>query len=178
MMRPFYRSRLFWLGVPGLVFLVWLWVDSFWHVSSASRDVWVKLPRNDGTGYVGSLCALQQGSVTIGRGSLPDATREMATTAGRLDFHRGDEGYFRPGVSTLWGMRSKDERVFGYCSPLGMGGRSSVTVRWTERWFHIGFVVLGYVAVWMGSVVLWRRAMRRRWRATQEAGEGKAVEVC
>jgi hypothetical protein len=23
--RPFYRSRLFWLGIPGLVFLLWAW---------------------------------------------------------------------------------------------------------------------------------------------------------
>ena len=28
MIRPWYRSRLFWLGVPGLVFLIWLWADS------------------------------------------------------------------------------------------------------------------------------------------------------
>ena len=28
MIRPFYRSRLFWLGVPGLVFLMWAWWDS------------------------------------------------------------------------------------------------------------------------------------------------------
>ncbi len=26
MIRPWYRSRLFWLGLPGLVFLVWLWL--------------------------------------------------------------------------------------------------------------------------------------------------------
>jgi hypothetical protein len=26
--RPFYRSRLFWLGLPGLVFLLWSWWDS------------------------------------------------------------------------------------------------------------------------------------------------------
>ena len=28
MNRPFYRSRLFWLGVPGSLFLAWLWIDS------------------------------------------------------------------------------------------------------------------------------------------------------
>jgi hypothetical protein len=26
MIRPWYRSRLFWLGLPGLVFLLWLWL--------------------------------------------------------------------------------------------------------------------------------------------------------
>ncbi len=25
MIRPWYRSRLFWLGIPGLMFLMWLW---------------------------------------------------------------------------------------------------------------------------------------------------------
>ena len=25
--RPFYRSRLFWLGLPGLVFLLWGWLN-------------------------------------------------------------------------------------------------------------------------------------------------------
>lgn len=30
MTHPFYRSRLFWLGLPGLAFLLWLWgVDPF-----------------------------------------------------------------------------------------------------------------------------------------------------
>ena len=28
MIRPWYRSRLFWLGLPGLVFLLWGWADS------------------------------------------------------------------------------------------------------------------------------------------------------
>ncbi|WP_341407860.1 hypothetical protein [Luteolibacter soli] len=27
MIRPWYRSRLFWLGLPGLLFLVWGWID-------------------------------------------------------------------------------------------------------------------------------------------------------
>jgi hypothetical protein len=26
--RPWYRSRLFWLGLPGLLFLLWAWVNS------------------------------------------------------------------------------------------------------------------------------------------------------
>ena len=29
------RSKAFWLGVPGLVFLGWAWVDSFWHMAAA-----------------------------------------------------------------------------------------------------------------------------------------------
>lgn len=33
--RPFYRSRLFWLGLPGLVFLLWGWWLSLGHYSGA-----------------------------------------------------------------------------------------------------------------------------------------------
>lgn len=28
MIRPWYRSRLFWLGIPGLLFLLWWWLAS------------------------------------------------------------------------------------------------------------------------------------------------------
>ncbi len=44
--RPFYRSRLFWLGLPGLVFLLWGWWDSGAYPShlswsTTSRTFWV-----------------------------------------------------------------------------------------------------------------------------------------
>ncbi len=40
----FYRSRLFWLGLPGLVFLLWAWWVSMGHISQARFGyvpVWV-----------------------------------------------------------------------------------------------------------------------------------------
>ncbi len=39
--RPWYRSRLFWLGMPGLVFLLWGWWMSMRHLS--------------GGGYLGAI---------------------------------------------------------------------------------------------------------------------------
>ncbi len=42
--RPFYRSRLFWLGLPGLEFLLWAWWFSMEHNSQArfgGVPVWV-----------------------------------------------------------------------------------------------------------------------------------------
>jgi hypothetical protein len=39
--RPFYRSRLFWLGLPGLVFLLWAWWLSTGHYSGAGFGGWV-----------------------------------------------------------------------------------------------------------------------------------------
>ncbi len=41
--RPFYRSRLFWLGLPGLVFLLWAWWFSmgyFSHVDFSGKYEW------------------------------------------------------------------------------------------------------------------------------------------
>ena len=34
--RPFYRSRLYWLGLPGLLFLLWVWWDSGGNYSDFS----------------------------------------------------------------------------------------------------------------------------------------------
>ena len=49
MIRPWYRSRLFWLGIPGLVFLLWSWfayprrgMDLIW----AGTDRWMCLRDN------------------------------------------------------------------------------------------------------------------------------------
>ena len=36
--RPFYRSRLFWLGLPGLVFLLWGWWLSTGHWSEVGSE--------------------------------------------------------------------------------------------------------------------------------------------
>ena len=37
MIRPWYRSVLFWLGIPGLLFLLWAW----WHSNSFHRAVFL-----------------------------------------------------------------------------------------------------------------------------------------
>ncbi len=47
--RPFYRSRLFWLGLPGLVFLLWGWWLSTGHWSGAGFAE----PRAWGLGQIG-----------------------------------------------------------------------------------------------------------------------------
>ena len=31
--RPFHRSRLFWLGLPGLIFLTWVWLGTRHHLA-------------------------------------------------------------------------------------------------------------------------------------------------
>ena len=39
MTRPFYRSLLFYLGLPGLLFLLWAWVDSNFHRTAHTSSV-------------------------------------------------------------------------------------------------------------------------------------------
>jgi hypothetical protein len=50
------------------------------------------------------------------------------------------------------------------------GSPRMLSLKKTEWWFPFAFVVAGYLAVWVGLLLLWREWMRRRWRATQEAG--------
>lgn len=40
--RPIYRSMSFWLGLPGLLFLLWTWRDSLTHVAGIHRSVTIE----------------------------------------------------------------------------------------------------------------------------------------
>jgi hypothetical protein len=46
MPRPFYRSLLFYLGLPGLIFLLWAWADSMRYDSSVQARVQIDTPGN------------------------------------------------------------------------------------------------------------------------------------
>ena len=50
MIRPWYRSRLFWLGIPGLLFLLWGWWDSGMHYSqfTAAAPIQIQLDASRG----------------------------------------------------------------------------------------------------------------------------------
>lgn len=42
--RPIFRSMSFWLGIPGLLFLLWTWHDSLTHDAGLIRRVWISQP--------------------------------------------------------------------------------------------------------------------------------------
>ena len=39
--RPLHRSLTFWLGLPGLLFILWTWHDSLNHEMGIFRPVWI-----------------------------------------------------------------------------------------------------------------------------------------
>lgn len=48
--RPFYRSRMFWFGLPGLLFLLWAWMDSIRYATSiwCSGKVGIRVTQTSG----------------------------------------------------------------------------------------------------------------------------------
>jgi hypothetical protein len=156
-LRPFYRSRLFWLGLPGLVFLLWAWVDSYWHVSTAASTGLVKvegLPAR-GPGY---RLLLQEGRCVYLRHEVQEASLGAAIFRSPLSLSYKWQGVYLMN-SSPWGSRTSVSEV--------MSAPGKVTLRTTERWFPFGFVVAGYAGILMGLLVMWRRWMKRRWEASR-----------
>jgi len=139
--RPFYRSRLFWLGVPGLAFLLWCWtafagdpVAMAWSDGNHRTFAFV------GTGTVGAMRITPQRGATgpvrfqAGRGivfSLPNAT---------------------PFPSAIEVKLGKQERT----------GGSKVSGATVAIWA----LVLLYSSVWLPLVVWNQRRRARLWKAS------------
>lgn len=62
--RPLYRSLVFWLGLPGLLFLLWGWADSRLHSSSFVSDIEAKT--NVGSLFSSETIWHQGSQLTIG----------------------------------------------------------------------------------------------------------------
>ncbi|QJE94307.1 hypothetical protein [Luteolibacter luteus] len=69
--RPF-RSLTFWLGVPGLLFLLWAWADSMRYLSAASYDAEFRLADGD-TSIRNRSISNQGGDVSL-TWSWPDSS--------------------------------------------------------------------------------------------------------
>ena len=144
-MRAFYKSRLFWLGVPGLVFLLWVWWDSGGYFSAVSYD------RTPETWFVG----VSEGCVTWTH-SLDLKPRGLTMDGLRVDRHSLADEY---GVTV--------RRHFAVAPAFEKEVETVGVPAWgLEMWFHkvragLWVVVLGYVMVWLGSVVWWERRKAR-----------------
>ena len=132
MIRPFYRSRLFWLGVPGLVFFVWLWVDSTRFVT--------EMVRMQGRWELYVLSYQGEGYLTV--------TRRTGASTGssyvRVKETRGISWF--PPISEIVLLRVEADPF----DPLG-GERKSWNVRlpmWT--------LTALYGCGWAGSLVWWQ----------------------
>jgi hypothetical protein len=69
MLRPVHRSRLFWLGLPGLVFLIWTWWDSGQHFAGLT---WQRRSETMEINVAaGRLCMVSYRDLDEGAGQLP-----------------------------------------------------------------------------------------------------------
>lgn len=72
--RPF-RSLTFWLGIPGLVFLLWAWVDSMTHLSQVSYKAEFRL--GDGSLAKRNVAASNSGGDVSLTWSRPDGDYKL-----------------------------------------------------------------------------------------------------
>ncbi|MEK7951675.1 hypothetical protein [Luteolibacter soli] len=144
---PFYRSRLFWYGVPGLVFLLWVWWDS------GGWNSHVRWERPGKVRYVGvRMGGVQWGSSTL-RENYPPGPSDFPVVRGELPAEdgsapagkRGRRFDFPPLIKTVVEERSRGGMVMDLVT-----GEIAL-------WGIVGC----HVMVWVGMVFWWQRRKGR-----------------
>ena len=142
MIRPWYRSRLFWLGLPGLVFMGWLWLAKAGQVFAFGHLA------NNGTGestlqYIGA----SEGSI------YQVTTRYRYSIGARHGFHW--RGFNSPGA----GLAPEPGTYFP--RPFAIIRRSGWRREHREIRLAWWVVISAYTAVWLGAVAGWQRRKAR-----------------
>jgi hypothetical protein len=167
MIRTIYPSRLFWLGLPGLAFLLWCWWDSTENCSAilwARSHSWVGLYLFDGR-----VCLVLTEDAPQVTPMYPvpairfhRGTQHLLSRGGRLGSHfSGDSGlkrtepaarqYFAPGMYRLRWACPFDPHPAG---PLpGLPFR--------EWGVNLWWVVGSYAALLSLSLAVWQRRKTR-----------------
>jgi len=159
-MRPFYRSRLFWLGVPGLVFLLWVWWDSGKWASSVS---WERSQRSD-------CVDVASGVVGWERNTYRDTGPAVSNGLG-FDRRSGSSIMDFPGEEELDQedeMRRFDLRKAYTWTKFCLWADSPDWLDIQRLRVALWVVVLVYVAMWLGAVWWWRRRKARVMRRETE----------
>ena len=155
--RPLYRSRLFWLGVPGLAFLLWVWWDSGGYVSYVAYERGNELRQVEvsrgGVLWTYALDLKPTGHAAVRplrSGRIELAKMGVETTGRRLDFSEAFESEVRMVTVPAFGVEKEVH-----------------TVR-----LALWVIVLGYAAMWLGGVFAWRWRKVRVMRRLTEMGAG------
>ena len=165
-MRPFYRSRLFWLGVPGLVFLLWVWWDSGKYESMAR---WIR-------GEVGDTVRVTGGLVEWQRETNTEPAVPMGAKTSLFDCYRSVRA-IEPWFDLLAEepeAPAERRRQFDFREAVTLGkidivcgsvpGALEVVTRRVALWV----VVAGYGVMWLGAVCWWQRRKTRVMRRLTE----------
>lgn len=167
MVRPFYQSRLFWFGIPGLAFLLWCWWDS---TKTCSEMAWVRTH---------SWVALYQFDGRVCLVITEDASEVAPVFSGpAVQFRRGSPLSSWPGsfIGNLFGTGEVDQRQLRarrYFAP-GMhhlrwscpysphpGYGSATWLPYREWGLSLWWVVGSYVALLTLSLAGWQSRKRR-----------------
>jgi hypothetical protein len=139
---PFFRSRLFWLGVPGLVFLLWVWWDSGGYASHASWQSGREIRQVE----VDRGCVVWMTTVDL-RSAVPVPVEP---------FHAG-----------RYELKEEDGRHFDFAPPFKRKTDDlKLSIAWMDMELHssrlaLWVVVAVYVAMWIAMAFAWQRRKAR-----------------
>ena len=161
MNRPFYRSWLFWLGLPGAFFLVWALRDSTSHATHITKHTPVDVMGAYHWQEALTVFHAQFGPKDFIRFSLDDKSLSVETLP--------------PGMPPLanhpWWFRR--EFIVGSVLELGFDPQQGILrpsfkteslASGSEWWIVIvphWIIILGYVTAWGGAVAFWQRRKAR-----------------
>ena len=162
MIRPWYRSRLFWLGVPALVFLLWGWVESMRQEVSVTRlahEGEIVLASIGGLVKAEIYTSLDQG--VSGKPPKIVTVRKSLSGYVRSSWNRGNGGdedvviYEEPKSGAMFELTHP---IQWFQPPLKFGkDRTDWSISpWSIRLAY-WFLVLAYLAIWLSMVALWQR---------------------
>lgn len=153
----FLRSRLFWLGVPGLMFLLWGWWDSGKYSSDV---VWRR--------------GLADRAVAVAAGRAEWRTIVWVPgSSGRVDrffVHHSEMREmesFEEGPKGRRGRRFDFPQAFMVDAERGAPGARVAEMRRVQVAMWV--VVLGYAAAWLGGMWWWERRQAQVRRDLTEA---------
>ena len=150
MIRPWYRSRLFWLGIPGLLFLLWLWL------AKARADLFF-----GHTGITGVPYATTRGIGSCYGSIYYSRSRSRYGVSGpdQIGFHASEMEF-----------ESDEPTIYFPLRPFGIVQQKDDFHEYREIWVGWWVVVVAYTIAWLGGLVGWqRRKARLSRRATIRA---------
>ncbi|MBK1826687.1 hypothetical protein [Haloferula rosea] len=166
MIRPWYRSRLFWLANFGLMFLLWCWWDSMQH------GTWVGL-RKDATPSGVSGFYLTSGFSELSFNSYDDPF--VPSGSPPLEFGRFSIASFLQGSEAHaeflgrwenWFRPAMGRTPYGSVDPFASPGSPPI-----DPYLAYWLLVLGYLVACSVLLVAWQRWKRKRQLRHQEAVE-------
>ena len=138
--RPWYRSRLFWLGLPGLVFLLWAWL------ANVREDFHLNYLALSGPGEIKGW------DVGSSLGSIYHSRLKSA-------YGFGSRSKSKPGLHFFHEALEPDEPTIYFSRrPFGTVHNGDYREVWVAWWA----IVLGYGITWSGALIGWQRRKARK----------------